>query len=200
MVPLLLILIQSSPSCKIGMAKQPRRNMNKPKPNELYGRVGTLTTTNWRNTLGMDVGDYRVWSWRCHWGRTWDQWPGPSGQTITIFKLLFQEIPGIFTAAINQQVFNNELASSLAFHWIKERKVVYIPKKPDPNTPSDYCSLSMLEILYKIPARILYNKQSVSTDIYTPLWRSWEHSEIAHGTPPNRNFARFKASSDRSPK
>jgi hypothetical protein len=27
--------------------------------------------------------------------------PGPSGQTITLCKLLFQEIPSIFTAAIN---------------------------------------------------------------------------------------------------
>ena len=54
--------------------------------------------------------------------------PGPSGQTITLYKLLFQEIPGIFTNAINQLVFNKELASSEEFQWIKERKVIYIPK------------------------------------------------------------------------
>jgi hypothetical protein len=32
--------------------------------------------------------------------------PGPSGQTITLFKILNQELPGIFSAAINQLVFN----------------------------------------------------------------------------------------------
>jgi hypothetical protein len=32
--------------------------------------------------------------------------PGPTGQTITFFKLLFQEIPGIFSAAINELFFN----------------------------------------------------------------------------------------------
>ncbi len=31
----------------------------------------------------------------------------------------------------------------------------YIPKKPNPTTPSDYRPLSMLEVLYKIPSRIL---------------------------------------------
>ncbi len=34
--------------------------------------------------------------------------PGPTGQTITLYKLLFQEIPDIFTAAVNQLVFNHE--------------------------------------------------------------------------------------------
>jgi hypothetical protein len=32
--------------------------------------------------------------------------PGPTGQTITLYKLIFQEIPDIFTAAVNQLVFN----------------------------------------------------------------------------------------------
>jgi hypothetical protein len=76
--------------------------------------------------------------------------PGPSGQTITLFKLIFQELPGILTAAINQLVFNHELAASEQFTWIKNRKVVYIPKKPDPESPGDYRPLSMLEVLYKI--------------------------------------------------
>jgi hypothetical protein len=81
--------------------------------------------------------------------------PGPTGQTISLYKLLFQEIPDIFTAAINQLIFNHELASHGMFQWIKERKVIYIPKKPLPTTPGDYRPLSMLEVLYKIPSRIL---------------------------------------------
>ena len=88
--------------------------------------------------------------------------PGPSGQTISLFKLLFQEIPSIFTAAINQLVFNMELAADEEFEWIRERKVVYIPKKSDPQTPSDYRPLSMLEVLYKIPSRILARRLSLT--------------------------------------
>jgi hypothetical protein len=75
--------------------------------------------------------------------------PGPSGQTITLYKLLFQEIPHILTASINQLVFNIELARDQEFQWIKERKVIYIPKKPNPLAPGDYRPLSMLEVLYK---------------------------------------------------
>jgi hypothetical protein len=81
--------------------------------------------------------------------------PGPSGHTITLYKLLFQEIPSIFTAAINQLVFNHELATHHSFQWIKHRKVIYIPKKPNPLAPGDFCPLSMLEVLYKIPSRII---------------------------------------------
>jgi hypothetical protein len=61
--------------------------------------------------------------------------PGPSGQTITLFKILNQELPGIFSAAFNQLVFNEELARHNAFKWIKHRKVIYIPKKPVPIAP-----------------------------------------------------------------
>jgi hypothetical protein len=86
--------------------------------------------------------------------------PGPSGQTITLYKLLFQEIPNLFTAALNQLVFNRELAGSPTFQWIKHRKVVYIPKKPSPIDPGDFRPLSMLEVLYKIPARVLARRLS----------------------------------------
>ncbi len=55
--------------------------------------------------------------------------PGPTGQTITFYKLLFQEIPDILTAAVNQLVFNSELASNSIFQWIKEQKVIYISKR-----------------------------------------------------------------------
>jgi hypothetical protein len=86
--------------------------------------------------------------------------PGPSGHTITLYKLLFQEIPNIFTAAINQLVFNHELATRHSFQWIKHRKVIYIPKKPNPLAPGDFRPLSMLEVLYKIPSRIIAQRLS----------------------------------------
>ncbi len=88
--------------------------------------------------------------------------PGPTGQTITLYKLLFQEIPDIFTAAVNQLVFNHEMVTHDMFQWIKEREVIYILKKPLPTTPGDYRPLSMLEVLYKIPSRILTRRLSTA--------------------------------------
>ena len=59
------------------------------------------------------------------------------------------------TAAINQLAFSPSLADIPELSWIRTRKIVYIPKKPMPKTPSDYRPLSMLEVLYKIPSRIM---------------------------------------------
>ncbi|MFN9905713.1 MAG: RNA-directed DNA polymerase, partial [bacterium] len=57
--------------------------------------------------------------------------------------------------AINQMVFIPGLIEDKKLTWVRNRKVCYIPKKPNPTTPSDYRPLSMLEVLYKIPSRIL---------------------------------------------
>jgi len=81
--------------------------------------------------------------------------PGPSGQTIAFFKLIFMHAPQLMTQALNQLVFVPHLATDPQLRWIQERKVVYIPKKAHPITPSDFRPLSMLEVLYKIPSRIL---------------------------------------------
>jgi len=86
--------------------------------------------------------------------------PGPSGQNIAFYKLLFADIPNIMTQAINQMVFVPRLNETQQFKWIQHRKVVYIPKKPGPTSPSDYRPLSMLEVLYKIPSRILAKRLS----------------------------------------
>jgi hypothetical protein len=42
-----------------------------------------------------------------------------------------------------------------SLHGYAKRKVVYIPKKPQPTSPPDYRPLSMLEVLYKTPSCIL---------------------------------------------
>ena len=81
--------------------------------------------------------------------------PGPSGQTISLYKLLNMLIPGILTKAVNQIAFVPQLLSHPQLQWIQERKVIWIPKKPSPMEPSDYRPLSMLEVLYKLPSRIL---------------------------------------------
>jgi hypothetical protein len=75
-------------------------------------------------------------------------------------------IPNIMTSALNQLVFVPGLLNDQDFRWIRHRKVVYIPKLPQPVSPGDYQPLSMLEVLYKIPSRIL---QPDSAEFYPPL-------------------------------
>jgi hypothetical protein len=81
--------------------------------------------------------------------------PGPSGQSISLYKLLFMLTPTLMTTAINQMVFILGLIEDKNLTWVRNRNVCYIPKKPNPTTPSDYRPLSMLEVLYKIPSGFL---------------------------------------------
>ncbi len=57
-----------------------------------------------------------------------DSAPGPSGQTIAIYKYIFIEIPSIFSKALNELAFVPGLIHSPAFAWLKECKIVFIPK------------------------------------------------------------------------
>ncbi len=86
--------------------------------------------------------------------------PGPTGQGISLYRLLFQLIPEALTKAINQIAFVPGILKLPELSWIQERKVVWIPKIKAPETPSDYRPLSMLEVLYKIPSRILARRLS----------------------------------------
>jgi hypothetical protein len=79
---------------------------------------------------------------------------------LQFYKLIFADIPNIMTWAINQMVFVPRLNETPQFKWIQHRKVVYIPKKPGPTSPSNYRPLSMLEVLYKIPSQILAKRLS----------------------------------------
>jgi len=48
---------------------------------------------------------------------------------------------------------------SPSLQWVKRRKVVYIPKPgKDRQIPSNYRPLSLLEVLYKIPAKIMTDR------------------------------------------
>jgi hypothetical protein len=65
-------------------------------------------------------------------------------------------VPKLMTEAINQMVFVPGLNNEKNFAWIrKKKKVIYIPKKPEPISPPDYGPLSMLVGLFKIPSHIL---------------------------------------------
>ncbi len=48
--------------------------------------------------------------------------PGPSGQTISIFQLIFLEAPTLLTAAVNQLAFWPHLTSLPELQWIKKGK------------------------------------------------------------------------------
>jgi len=94
---------------------------------------------------------------------------GISGQSISMYKLLFLEIPELFTAAMNQLVFLPGLMESEELRWIRRRKVIWIPKKSPALHPRDYRPLSMLEVLYKIPARIMSKRlSSILSTIINP--------------------------------
>ncbi len=43
----------------------------------------------------------------------------------------------------------------------KKSNIQYVPKKQSPTAPADYRPLSMLEMLYKIPSRILAKRQTM---------------------------------------
>jgi hypothetical protein len=85
--------------------------------------------------------------------------PGPTGQTLGFYKYLFQQIPYIFTKCMNIITFYDDILDSPSLQWIKKRKVVYIPKPgKDKYLASSYRPLSLLEVLYKIPAKILTDR------------------------------------------
>jgi hypothetical protein len=85
--------------------------------------------------------------------------PGPTGQTIGFYKFIFQQIPYLFTRCMNVITFWDDILDSAALTWIKQRKVIYIPKPgKDPLSPSSYRPLSLLEVLYKIPAKIMTDR------------------------------------------
>ncbi len=85
--------------------------------------------------------------------------PGPTGQTLGFYRYIFQQIPYIFTRCMNIFAFCDDILDSAALAWIKQRKVIYIPKAgKDPLLPASYRPLSLLEVLYKIPAKILTDR------------------------------------------
>jgi hypothetical protein len=50
--------------------------------------------------------------------------------------LLFMMVPNLMTEVINQMVFVPGLIDQNIFVWIRKRKELYIPKKPQPISPN----------------------------------------------------------------
>lgn len=85
--------------------------------------------------------------------------PGPTGQTIGIFKYIFSEMPATMTAALNELTFVPGFHESPCFRWVKQRYISYIPKVgKTADKPENLRPLSLLETLYKIKTRILANR------------------------------------------
>jgi hypothetical protein len=87
--------------------------------------------------------------------------PGPTGQTASLYKYIFSMIPNTFVKALNELAFVPGLVNSPAFMWLKDRKVVYIPKPgKTPDRVGNLRPLSLLESLYKVQTRILSDRLS----------------------------------------
>ena len=85
--------------------------------------------------------------------------PGPSGQSVGIFKFIFSEIPLTMTVALNELTFVPGFMDSPCFAWIKQRYITYIPKVGKiPDRPDNLRPLSLLESFYKVKTRILSNR------------------------------------------
>ena len=94
-----------------------------------------------------------------------DSAPGPSGQTIAIFKYIFSQTPVTFTKAINELIFVPGLIKHPMFAWLQDRKVVYIPKPGKaPDRVGALRPLSLLETMYKILTRTLSMRMAETMD------------------------------------
>ncbi len=82
-------------------------------------------------------------------------------------------VPNLMTEAINQMVFVPGLMDEMNFAWIRKRKVVYIPKKPQPTSPPDYRPLSMLEVFYM---ELILNGFEACNIHYSGCWKGWAPS------------------------
>ena len=103
--------------------------------------------------------------------------PGPSGQSVGIFKFIFSEIPITMTVALNELAF---VPGFLDSPWIKLRFITYIPKVGKILDRSDNLRpLSLLESFYKIKTRILSNRPIRTLDESL--------SDEQHGFRPGRS-------------
>ncbi len=77
--------------------------------------------------------------------------PGPSGQSIAIFKYLYSQVPKLMLATINQLILIPGLIKLGAFAWLLGQKVVFILKPGKvPDRVQNLRPLSLLESMYKI--------------------------------------------------
>ena len=75
--------------------------------------------------------------------------PGPSGDTINMYRLIYAVMPNLMLKGINEFYENKEMQDEQQYEWIKDKKVIYIPKPGRAkNSLKGYRPLSMCETLY----------------------------------------------------
>ena len=81
--------------------------------------------------------------------------PGQSGMTRSFLLLIFHFIPETLTQGVWQYA-TNQTNIQIA-NWLKIRKIIFIPKpkKANKNLISNFRPISLLEVFYKLPAKII---------------------------------------------
>ena len=83
-----------------------------------------------------------------------DSSPGPSTENKKLYFLIFAKIPNIFTNICQSLLDNQDFSGD--FNYLKKRSIVMIQKNSNRKpSPKDFRPISLLEILYKILAKLL---------------------------------------------
>ena len=54
--------------------------------------------------------------------------PGHSGDTISMYRLIYAIMPNMMLKGINEFYGNKDMQDDQQYEWIKDKKVIYIPK------------------------------------------------------------------------
>ena len=78
---------------------------------------------------------------------------GVSGQGKALIKFFVEHYPNFFVNYVNELIRFPADAS-----YLKVRKIIFLNKKPDPQSPKDFRPISLCEFIYKLVSKILSNK------------------------------------------
>ena len=91
--------------------------------------------------------------------------PGHSGDTISMYRLIYAIMPNMMLKGINEFYGNKDMQDDQQYEWIKDKKVIYIPKPGRAkNSIKGYRPLSMCETLYKIISKTATHRINLSLE------------------------------------